>query len=115
MYQIFIGYDHRQPISYNILQHSIIARASHTVSIAPLRLEALPINRHGLTPFTFSRYLVPWLMDYKGWALFLDSDILVLGDVVELFDAVDGDCAALVIKNKRTFEWPSVIMRPTDR
>jgi len=110
--RIFIGYDHRQPISYNVLQHSIIARASRPVSITPLKIDTLPIERMGLTPFTFSRFLVPWLTDYKGWALFLDSDILVLGDVVELMDTADDKYAVMMTphQGKLRFERPSVML-----
>jgi len=114
MHQIFIGYDHRQPISYNVLQHSIIARATKPVTIAPLNIKTLPIERTGLTPFTFTRYLVPWLMDFKGWALFMDSDVLVLGDVIELMDIQSitdlNKYAVMVSKNPRKFEWPSVML-----
>lgn len=123
MLPIFIGFDHRQPISYNVLQHSILSRASKPVSITPLCLNTLSITRTGLTPFTFSRYLVPWLMGYQGWALFMDSDVLVLGDVAELFDCTprfpqkDGEprvgwsgYAAMVSKNVKQFEWASVML-----
>ena len=37
------------------------------------------------TPFTYTRFLVPYLCDYEGIALFMDSDMLALGDVSELF------------------------------
>lgn len=112
-YRIFIGYDHRQPISYNVLQHSIIARTSKPVSITPLKIDTLPIERMGLTPFTFSRWLVPWLCDYAGWALFIDSDMLVMDDIIELMDMADDRYALMATKNpdpKLAFEWPSVML-----
>jgi len=59
-------------------------RSSVPVSITPLILPQLPITRQGLTPFTFSRFLVPWLCDYEGHAIFMDADMLCLGDVAEL-------------------------------
>jgi hypothetical protein len=52
--RIFIGYDHRQAISYNVLQFSIFRRCSKPVMISPLFLPTLPLTRTGLTPFTFS-------------------------------------------------------------
>ena len=61
-------------------------------------------------PFTFSRFLVPWLCDYQGWALFLDIDFLALGDVAELFALTDDRYAAMVSKNPKKFEWASMIM-----
>jgi hypothetical protein len=73
-------------------------------------LPTLPLKRQGLTPFTFSRFLVPWLCDYQGWALFLDIDFLALGDVAELFALGDERYAAMVSKNPKKFEWASMIL-----
>jgi len=108
--RIFIGYDHRQPIAYNVLQHSILSRASRPVSITPLVLKQLPITRQGLTPFTFSRFLVPWLCKYEGVALFLDLDMLVLADIAELFDLYDERHAVMVCTSLDRFEWASVML-----
>ena len=110
MNRIFIGYDHRQPISYNVLQSSIIRRTTEPVSISPLILNTLPITRQGLTPFTFSRFMVPYLCNYEGWALFLDIDMLVLSDISELFKCADDKYSVMVSKNEHKFEWASAIL-----
>ena len=91
MLDVFIGYDHRQAISFTVLHQSILETASVPVRVSSLRLPTLPLKRAGLTPFTWSRFLVPWLMDYKGWALFLDVDILVRGDLKDLIEYCQGD------------------------
>lgn len=57
--RIFIGYDHRQAVAYNVLQFSLYRRSSRPLAISPLVLPTLPMKRQGLTPFTFSRFLVP--------------------------------------------------------
>lgn len=110
MNRVFIGFDHRQVISYTVLQHSIIARTSKAVAITPLCLPNLPIKRSGLTPFTFTRFLVPGLCGYDGWALFMDSDVIVLADIMELFALADDQYALMVSKNPQKFEWASVIL-----
>lgn len=115
MNRIFIGWDPRQIVSYTVLCQSIIDHASESVSITPLVLETLPIKRRGLTPFTYSRFLVPWLCAFKGRAMFLDVDILVRGDVAQLFDIADveddyDDQAIWVSKNRLKFEWASVML-----
>lgn len=107
---IFIGFDPRVPIAYNVLSQSIFFRASKPITIAPLVLDTLPIERIGLTPFSYTRFLVPWLCDYDGPALFLDSDILVLGDIIELFDQFDESKAVQVVKVEKRFEWASVML-----
>lgn len=108
--RIFIGYDERQAVTYNVLQHSINATAKRPVSITALRISQLPIRRRGLTPFTFSRFLVPYLCDYKGVGLFLDADMLLRDDIGALFDLFDGKSAVQVSKNPHRFEWASVML-----
>ena len=78
VFKIFIGYDERQAVSYTTLQHSILETASSPISVTPLILSTLPITRRVLTPFTFSRFLVPWLCNYQGHALFLDADMFLV-------------------------------------
>lgn len=110
MLKIFIGYDERQPVSFTTLAQSIIAQSTEAVSIIPLKLNTLPLKRFGLTPFTYSRFLVPYLCNYEGWALFLDVDIVLNGDVSELFKLADETKAVQVSKNEHKFEWASVML-----
>jgi hypothetical protein len=84
--RIFIGFDPRQAVAYNVLAMSIIEHASVPVQISPLVIQQLPIARQGLTPFTWTRFLVPWLCGFEGEALFVDADMLFLADPAELFD-----------------------------
>ncbi len=112
--RIYIGYDPRQVISFVTLASSITRHSSKPVSIMPLVIDSLPVpnEMQGLTPFTFTRWLVPWLADFKGPALFLDSDIIVRGDIAELFNCV-GICPSApvhVVKHTAKFEWPSMMM-----
>lgn len=108
--RVFIGFDDRQPLSLNILQYSIFRRSSRPIQLTPLVIEQLPITRRGLTPFTYSRFLVPWLCNYEGWGLFMDCDMLVLDDIAKLFALADDRYAVMVIKNQMRFEWASVML-----
>jgi hypothetical protein len=113
MLRVFIGRDPRQPIAYNVLADSIIRHASQPVSITALSLKTLPIKRRGLTEFTFSRFLVPWLCDWEGVALFLDADMVVTGDIAELFAVFDGPMSEYCVwvnKEQAKFEWPSAML-----
>ena len=47
--RIFIGYDPRQNVAYNVLQHSIFTRCSEPLAITPLVIDTLPITRQGLS------------------------------------------------------------------
>lgn len=92
-----------------MLAHSIAWRSSKPVDISYLILPQLPIKRRGLTEFTFSRYLVPWLCKYEGTALFADADMLVTADISELFNLKD-ESAVQVMKGQKRFEWPSLML-----
>lgn len=115
MNRIFIGYDHRQPVSYNVLHNSIMRTATSPVSITPLVIDQLPIKRMGLTPFTYTRFLVPWLCNYEGSALFLDLDMLCRADITELFEMYDERYAVQVVKHERQFERASLMLFNNDK
>lgn len=108
--KVFIGRDPRQPLAYNVLANSIVEHASVPVEITALSLKALPIERRGLTEFTFSRFLVPYLCDFKGLAVFLDADMVVTADIKELFDSFDHVSDVQVNKKQKKFEWPSAML-----
>lgn len=111
MLRVFIGVDSRAPLAYTVLQSSIIRRSSVPVQITPLLLHQLPVKRRGLTDFSYSRYIVPYLCGYEGWAVFMDADMICLGDIKEAFDIAqkNGDAVSLV-KHKMRFEWPAFMV-----
>lgn len=110
--RVFIGFDPRQIVSYTVCALSIIQRATRPVSIMPLILETLPITRKGLTPFTYSRFLVPYLCGFEGEAIFLDADIMLRDDIAKLAKCNDGVSSVMVVKHEGAleFERPSVML-----
>lgn len=109
-FRIFIGVDRRQFVAFHVLSQSIMDHATVPVAITPLRLEAMPMQRTGLTDFTYSRFLVPHLAGYTGRALFLDADMLVQGDVRELAE-IDMKGAALgIVPTEPKFEQAAVML-----
>ncbi len=105
MIKVFIGYDPREAVAFSVLSHSIHARSSQPVSITPLMLTelrgVLGRERHQMqsTDFSFSRFLTPYLSDYSGWSIFMDCDMLVLDDIVRLYDMRDDRYAVMVVKH----------------
>jgi len=80
--RVFVGYDEREAIGFSVFCHSLLARASRPVSIIPLTSMGLPV---GSNAFSLSRFLVPYLCEWRGHAIFLDgSDMLCEGDIAEL-------------------------------
>ena len=103
MINIFIGYDHREAIAYHVCANSIIRQSSKPISLIPLALRNLQDyeEKHtdGTNQFIYSRFLVPHLMEYKGWAIFMDGDMLVRNDIVKLWEMRDDTKAVQVVKH----------------
>lgn len=105
MIRVFIGFDKNEVVAYNVLQHSINARSTQPVSITPINLRHLngvmTRERNPLqsTEFSFSRFLVPWLAGYQGWAIFMDCDMLVLDDIAKLWVLRDDRYAVMCVKH----------------
>jgi hypothetical protein len=97
MLHVFIGYDRREPVAYHVLAHSILRRASHPVAITPVaikNLQGLYTRERGpleATEFSMTRFLVPYLSGYRGHSLFMDCDMLCLGDLLELYQLALAD------------------------
>lgn len=108
--RIFIGADERQPVALTTLHDSIVWRSSRTVAVTVLRTSQLPVKRRGLTDFTFTRFLVPWLCNYQGIGVFMDADILVTGDIAELVECSSIFDDVQVMQDQPRFEWPSVML-----
>lgn len=51
------------------------------------------------TEFSHTRFLVPELMGFKGWALFMDSDMIVLSDILKLFALAEDRYAVMCVKH----------------
>lgn len=108
MIKIFIGYDSCESVAFYTLAHSIWRRASQPVSITPIALHSLCDvhsrlrERYQSNDFTFSRWLVPYLCGYEGWAIFMDCDMIVLRDIVELWSYRDSRYAVRCVKNQYT-------------
>lgn len=98
MKRVFIGWDRREVLPWHVLCHSIISRSSVPVSISAVKLSHLPLTRpsEGSTEFSVSRFMVPWMCDYEGLAMFIDCDMLVQCDIREVFDLYDGSDVQVV-------------------
>ena len=108
MINIFIGYDSKERVAYNVLSHSIIQNSTKPVAITPIALNNLKDDfvreRNALssTEFSFSRFMIPHLMNYQGWALFMDCDMLMFEDISKLWRMRDDSKAIQVCKHDYT-------------
>ena len=100
---VFVGYDPREAIAYHTCVNSIIRNSSQPVAIVPVALnlfkEYSETHTDGSNHFIYTRFLVPYLMDYQGWAIFIDGDMIVRGDIAELWNHKQYTKDAMVVKH----------------
>lgn len=100
---IFVGYDPREAVAYHTCVNSIIRHASQPVAIIPLALNLFSdyneTHTDGSNQFIYSRFLVPHLMEYSDWAIFIDGDMIVRDDIVKLWNLRKSDKDVMVVKH----------------
>lgn len=118
---IYIGWDSRESVCSHVAAHSIIKRTQSPLNIRYLKHRELRklgvFNRPWLidgqtgnftdlvdtkpfsTEFSHTRFLVPLLQGYQGWALFMDADMVFLSDIAKLFALKDDKYAAMCVKH----------------
>ena len=107
MLQVYIGYDPRESVAFYTLAHSIVARSSIPLAIAPLmrrHLGHLYTRSRGpteSTEFSLTRFLVPALSGYSGWSIYMDCDMLCRADIADLIALIErnADKAVLVCQH----------------
>ena len=107
MLKIFIGWDSREDIAYQVARTSLLDNASVPVEIIPIKLQELveqglysrEIDPLASTEFTYSRFLTPHLSGFEGWSLFCDCDFLFFGDVAGLSEHMDPSKALACVQH----------------
>ena len=101
--KVFIGYDEKEAVVFHTCVQSIIETCSVPVSIHPLNLQMFKnykeTHKDGSNNFIYSRFLVPYLMNFKGWAIFVDGDMVCLSDFKNLKQFFDSNLAVSVVKH----------------
>lgn len=107
MNTVYIGFDSRELPAYNACVNSLQHTSNNGVNVFKLNTETL--RKDGVykrendplssTEFTFSRFLVPHLSNYKGWVLFCDCDFIFLEDIEMLFSLKDDNYAVMCVQH----------------
>jgi len=115
---IWVGFDLREAAAFAVAKHSIrrhchVPIPIHGLEIEDLRARGLytrPTSRFGIglwdeisqapmsTEFSISRFLAP-ILAKEGWALFMDSDMLVRRNISNLFALADPAKAVMCVKH----------------
>lgn len=103
MIRIFTGWDAREGAGWHAFVDSVHKHASVPVSIT-----RLPEHQgDGSNRFTHSRFLVPELCEFSGWAIYADGcDMILRADIAELWALRDDRFALQVVKHEYTTNFP---------
>ena len=101
--KIYIGFDQRESVAYHTFVQSLIDHSSLPLAITPLAVKTLKgyeeKHEDKSNDFVYSRFLTPFLNDFKGWAIFVDGDMICQTDIKELLDLRDNSKALQVVKH----------------
>jgi len=105
--RIFIGWDSREDIAYQVARFSLLRHTSLPIDVQPIK--QVELREKGLytrdtdplasTEFTYTRFLTPYLAGYQGWAMFVDCDFVYTGDIAELFELCDPSKALMCVQH----------------
>jgi lipopolysaccharide biosynthesis glycosyltransferase len=110
MLKIYVGYDTREDIAWQVCRHSLLRHSSRDLAIHPLKQSALrelglywrPIDQAATTEFSLTRFLTPYLAAHDGWTIFCDCDFLFTTDVHSVLDGLDASKAVYVVQHDYT-------------
>lgn len=105
--KVYIGWDSREIDAFNVCCHSLLAHAPAKPVVLPLKQSELrekgayqrKSNEPASTEFTYTRFFVPYLCGYDGWAMFVDCDFLFMEDINKLFSLRDDRYAVMCVKH----------------
>lgn len=105
MIHLFIGHEPREEAGTHVFVSSVLEHTKAPIAITPLHLPMFRDfygqgSRDGTNAFIYTRFLVPFLMGYRGWAIFADgADMLCKADLAELWRLQDASRAVLCVQH----------------
>jgi hypothetical protein len=92
--RVYVGTDETQMVAVQVLEYSIRRFATRPVEVVPMLNLPVPTPKDPAnrprTGFSFARFLIPSLAGHRGKAIYLDADMLVFGDIADLWDTPMG-------------------------
>lgn len=108
--RVFVGADESQVVAARVLEHSIRKHTEALVRVSPMLDVLLPMPRKRVnrprTAFSFARFMIPELAGYRGRAIYLDADMQVFGDILDLWERpFDGHHVMCTSQDKPPARW----------
>lgn len=108
--KVFIGYDAMESVAWHTMATSVYQRSSKPVAIIPINISNLkgtfnrPRDPRQSNEFSFSRFLVPYLCNFQGHAIYFDCDQMLRTDVNEIFSVLEEQPGKAVYVVKHSYE-----------
>lgn len=87
--RVFVGADRSQALAVEVLAYSIRRHTDMNVEVVSMADLVLPepkdIRQGSRTNFSFTRFAIPALCNYKGRAIYMDADMQVFKDISDLW------------------------------
>ena len=100
---IVVGFDQREAIAYHTFCQSILEKTTIPIQFVPLAINSLyfynEYHNDGTNNFIYSRFLTPYICDFKGFAVYADGDMICNADISELADLFDTSKAVQLVKH----------------
>lgn len=101
MMHVFFGHEEKAEAGTTVFLKTLIDRAKKPLAITPITRLSTGGFKEGTNAFTFRRFLVPWVLDYKGMAVFVDgADMLCRADINDILEHVSFNNAVSVVKHR---------------
>lgn len=105
--KVFVGYDSREDIAWQVCRHSLLRHSSGELQVAPLRQPVLrelglynrPLDSTATTEFSLTRFLTPYIAGSTGWVIFCDCDFLFTTDIFGVLEGLDPNKALYCVQH----------------
>lgn len=108
--KVFVGYDRREDIAWQVCRFSLERHSRGPLFIAPIRQDSVrelglytrPLDKSATTEFSLTRFLTPYLAATSGWVVFCDCDFLFTADVHGVLEGLDPEKALYCVQHDYT-------------
>ena len=98
-----VGFDQREAVAYHTFVQSVVEKSSIPVRFLPLNINSLSsyseTHSDGSNDFIYSRFLVPFLVGFKGWVIYADGDMICVEDIKKLWNLRNDKFAVQVVQH----------------
>lgn len=100
--KVFVGTEPKQWLASEVLRYSILKRTKAELDFQELKYLPIKLNLPMYTGFSIFRYAIPELCNYQGKAIYLDADVVVVSDLLDLWNLTGKPALARSMHPKKT-------------